>query len=68
MGSQHPTGEQMPTREEPPCLLYEFFIFSEYDRGAGGIGSQIGAAHYEIKASTVNILSSFHGLESEDLY
>ncbi|CAN6454852.1 unnamed protein product [Victoria cruziana] len=32
------------------------------------MGPQIGAAHYEIKASTISILLSFHGLEREDPY
>ncbi|CAN6455580.1 unnamed protein product [Victoria cruziana] len=58
----------MPSREEPPRLLREFFIPTEYDRGAGGMGPHIGAAHYEIKASTINMLPSFHGLASEDPY
>ncbi|CAN6458499.1 unnamed protein product [Victoria cruziana] len=61
-------GQQMLPREEPPRLLREFFIPMEYDRGAGGMGPQIGAAHYEIKASTISMLPSFHSLESEDLY
>ncbi|CAN6458901.1 unnamed protein product [Victoria cruziana] len=30
--------------------------------------SQIGATHYEIKASTISMLPSFHCLESEDPY
>ncbi|CAN6455711.1 unnamed protein product [Victoria cruziana] len=68
MGSQHLAEGQMPTREEPPRLLRKFFILMEYDKGAGGMGPQIGAAHYEIKASTINILSSFHDLKSEDPY
>ncbi|CAN6454479.1 unnamed protein product [Victoria cruziana] len=58
----------MPPREEPPRLLREFFIPTEYDRGAGGMGPHIGAAHYEIKASTINMLPSFHGLANEDPY
>ncbi|CAN6486917.1 unnamed protein product [Victoria cruziana] len=68
IGQQIPEGGQMPPRDEPPRLLREFFIPTEYDRGAGGMGPQIGAAHYEIKASTINMLPSFHGLESEDPY
>ncbi|CAN6453914.1 unnamed protein product [Victoria cruziana] len=58
----------MPAREEPMRLLREFFIPTEYDQGAGGMRPQIGVAHYEIKASTIFILSSFHRLESEDPY
>ncbi|CAN6472344.1 unnamed protein product [Victoria cruziana] len=58
----------MPAREELPQLLREFFIPSEYDQVAGGMGLQIGAAHYEIKASIINMFHSFHGLKSEDPY
>ncbi|CAN6465561.1 unnamed protein product [Victoria cruziana] len=58
----------MSLREEPPRLLKEFFIPTEYDRGAGVMRPHIGAAHYEIKASTINMLPSFHGLASEDPY
>ncbi|CAN6454239.1 unnamed protein product [Victoria cruziana] len=68
MGQQILVGGQMTPREEPPRLLREFFILTEYDRGAGGMGPQIGAVHYEIKASIISMLPSFHGLESEDLY
>ncbi|CAN6440291.1 unnamed protein product [Victoria cruziana] len=68
MGFQLPLGGQAPTSEEPPRLLYEFFIPTQYDRGAGGMRPQIGANYYEIKASTINIFPSFHGLESEDPY
>ncbi|CAN6447787.1 unnamed protein product [Victoria cruziana] len=59
---------QMPARKEPLRLLREFFISTYYDRGAGGMGSQIGAAHYEIKVSTISMLPSFHSLESEVPY
>ncbi|CAN6471825.1 unnamed protein product [Victoria cruziana] len=68
MGQHIPPAGQMPAHEEPPRLLREFFIPTEYDRGAIGMGPQIGATHYEIKASTIAILPSFHGLQSEDLY
>ncbi|CAN6476102.1 unnamed protein product [Victoria cruziana] len=68
MGSQLSLGGKAPAGEEPPQLLCEFFILKKYDRGAGGMGPQIGANHYEIKASTINMLTSFHGLESEDPY
>ncbi|CAN6455421.1 unnamed protein product [Victoria cruziana] len=68
MGSQLPMGGQVPAVEEPPRLLREFFISKRYDRGAGGMGPQIAANHYEIKASTINMLPSFHGLENEDPY
>ncbi|CAN6447758.1 unnamed protein product [Victoria cruziana] len=68
MGQQIPPGGQMPPHEEPPCLLREFFIPTEYNQGTGGMGPQIGAAHYEIKASMISMLPSFHGLESEDPY
>ncbi|CAN6462398.1 unnamed protein product [Victoria cruziana] len=68
MGSQHPAGGQIPAREEPPRLLREFFIPTEYDRGAVGMGPHIGTAHYKIKVSMINMLPSFHDLESEDPY
>ncbi|CAN6454588.1 unnamed protein product [Victoria cruziana] len=58
----------MPPHEEPPRLLRESFIPTEYDRGAGGMRPQIGAAHNEIKALTTNMLPSFHSLESDDPY
>ncbi|CAN6454849.1 unnamed protein product [Victoria cruziana] len=67
-GQHIPLGGQMPAREEPPQLLKELFIPIEYDRGAGGMGPQIGATHYKIKESTISMLPSFHGLQSEDPY
>ncbi|CAN6441157.1 unnamed protein product [Victoria cruziana] len=68
MGQQGQPAGQLPPREEPPRLLREFFIPTEYDRGAGGMGPLVGATHYEIKASIINMLPSFHGLASEDPY
>ncbi|CAN6447299.1 unnamed protein product [Victoria cruziana] len=68
MGQQIPASGHLPPREEPPQLLREFFIPTEYDRGAGGMELQIGAAHYEIKACIISMLPSFHGLEREDPY
>ncbi|CAN6475988.1 unnamed protein product [Victoria cruziana] len=68
MVSQLPLGGQVPTVEEPPRLFREFFIPKRYDRGVGGMGPQITANHYEIKASTINMLPSFHSLENEDPY
>ncbi|CAN6454214.1 unnamed protein product [Victoria cruziana] len=68
MGQQGQPAGQLPPREEPPRLLGEFFIPTKYDRGAGGMGPLVGAIHYEIKASTINMLSSFYGLASEDPY
>ncbi|CAN6462656.1 unnamed protein product [Victoria cruziana] len=68
MGAQLPIGGQVPAVEELPRLLREFFIPKRYDRGVGGIGPQTAANHYEIKASTINMLPSFHGLENEDPY
>ncbi|CAN6465443.1 unnamed protein product [Victoria cruziana] len=68
MGSQLPLRGQVPAVEEPPRLIREFFIPERYDRGVGGMGPQIAANHYEIKASTINMLPSFHDLENEDLY
>ncbi|CAN6458346.1 unnamed protein product [Victoria cruziana] len=68
MGQQGPPAGQMPPREEPPRLLREFFIPTEYDRGARGMRPHIGAAHYEIKASSINMIPSFYGLASDDPY
>ncbi|CAN6462699.1 unnamed protein product [Victoria cruziana] len=68
MGQQGPPARQMPPREELLRLLREFFIPTEYDRGAGGMAPHIGAAHYEIKASTINMLPSFYELASNDPY
>ncbi|CAN6465608.1 unnamed protein product [Victoria cruziana] len=68
MGSQLPLGGQVPRVEEPPRLLHEFFNPKKYDRGAGVMGPQIAVNYYEIKASTINMLSSFHGLENDDPY
>ncbi|CAN6454537.1 unnamed protein product [Victoria cruziana] len=68
MGQQGQPAGQLPLREEPPRLFREFFIPTEYDRGAGGMEPLVGATHYEIKASTINMLLSFHGLASEDPY
>ncbi|CAN6458677.1 unnamed protein product [Victoria cruziana] len=60
-----PAGQQ----EVPaPRLLREFFIHSEYDRGSGGVGPLVGPNQYEIKAATINMLPSFHGLANEDTY
>ncbi|CAN6456081.1 unnamed protein product [Victoria cruziana] len=60
-----PAGQQ----EVPaPRLLREFFIPSEFDRGSGGVGPLVGPTQYEIKAATINMLPSFHGLANEDPY
>ncbi|CAN6476799.1 unnamed protein product [Victoria cruziana] len=69
MGEQGPPAGPVPPREEPPRrLLREFFVPTEYDRGVGSVGPLVGAHQYEIKASTINMLPSFHGLASEDPY
>ncbi|CAN6462772.1 unnamed protein product [Victoria cruziana] len=68
MGQPGQPAGQLPPREEPPRPLKEFFIPTEYDRGVGGMGPLVGTTQYEIKASTINMLSSFHGLSSEDPY
>ncbi|CAN6455140.1 unnamed protein product [Victoria cruziana] len=69
MGDQGPPVGHLPQQEEPPCrLLREFFVSTDYDRGAGGVGPLVGPNQYEIKASTINMLLSFHGLASEDPY
>ncbi|CAN6445223.1 unnamed protein product [Victoria cruziana] len=60
-----PAGQQ----EVPaPRLLREFFVPSEYDRGSGGVGPLVGPNQYEIKAATINMLPSFHGLANKDPY
>ncbi|CAN6465559.1 unnamed protein product [Victoria cruziana] len=69
MGEQGPPAGPVPPQEEPPRRLFrEFFVPTEYDQGVGGVGPLVGAHQYEIKASTINILPSFHGLASEDPY
>ncbi|CAN6440995.1 unnamed protein product [Victoria cruziana] len=68
MGKQGQPAGQLPPREEPPQLLRKFFIPTEYDRVVGGMGPLVGATHYEIKASTINMLPSFYDLASEDPY
>ncbi|CAN6465503.1 unnamed protein product [Victoria cruziana] len=68
MGDQRPPAGQLPQHEvPPPRLLREFFVTSDYDRGVG-VGPLIGPNQYEIKAATINMLPSFHGLASEDPY
>ncbi|CAN6447442.1 unnamed protein product [Victoria cruziana] len=67
MGEQGQPAGQLPQHEEPR-LLREFFIPTDYDRGAGGMGTLVGLNHYEIKASTISMLPSFHGFASEDPY
>ncbi|CAN6446875.1 unnamed protein product [Victoria cruziana] len=60
-----PAGQQ----EVPaPRLLREFFVPSEYDRGSRGVGPLVGPNQYEIKAATINMLPSFHGLANENPY
>ncbi|CAN6482911.1 unnamed protein product [Victoria cruziana] len=62
-----PAGQQLPQQEVPaPRLLREFFVPSYYDHGAGGVGPLMGPNQYEIKAATIKMLSSFHGLATED--
>ncbi|CAN6483787.1 unnamed protein product [Victoria cruziana] len=64
-----PVGQQLPQQEvPPPRLLREFFVPSDYDCGAGGVGPLVGPNQYEIKAATINMLLSFHGLATEDPY
>ncbi|CAN6454585.1 unnamed protein product [Victoria cruziana] len=67
MENQGQPAGQLPQREEPR-LLREFFVPTDYDRGAGRMGTLEGPNHYEIKASTISMLPSFHGFASEDLY
>ncbi|CAN6462491.1 unnamed protein product [Victoria cruziana] len=64
-----PAGQQLPQQEVPaPRLQRYFFILSDYDRGSGGVGPLVGPNQYEIKAATINMLPSFHGLANEDPY
>ncbi|CAN6465710.1 unnamed protein product [Victoria cruziana] len=51
-----------------PPLLCEYFIPSEYDQHTAIMGPDIGASQYEIKASVINMLPTFHGIENEDPY
>lgn len=59
---------QMPIRKDPPCLLHVFFILNEYAKGAVAMDLHTRATQYEMKASVINILSSFYSFENEDLY
>ncbi|CAN6445097.1 unnamed protein product [Victoria cruziana] len=68
MGAELPPEVQMLVKEEPSRLLREFFIPNEYDRGTTTMGTQIRAVHYEIKTSVINIFSSFHDFENQNLY
>ncbi|CAN6471871.1 unnamed protein product [Victoria cruziana] len=68
MGEQGQPAGQLPPREEPHRLLREFFVPTDYDCRAGGMGSLVGPNHYEIKASIINMLPSFHSFASEDPY
>ncbi|CAN6465339.1 unnamed protein product [Victoria cruziana] len=66
-----PPAAQQPAAAEVPAaprLLREFFVPSEYDRGSGSVGPLVGPNQYEIKAATINMLPSFHGLANEDPY
>ncbi|CAN6472289.1 unnamed protein product [Victoria cruziana] len=64
-----PAAQQQPAPEVPaPRLLREFFVPLEYDRGSGSVGPLVGPNQYEIKAATINMLPSFHGLANEDPY
>ncbi|CAN6483599.1 unnamed protein product [Victoria cruziana] len=51
-----------------PPLLREYFIPSEYDQRTAAMRPDIGASQYEIKASVIDILSNFHGIENDDPY
>ncbi|CAN6445461.1 unnamed protein product [Victoria cruziana] len=71
MGDTRPplARQQLPQQEVPsPRLLREFFVPSDYDRGSGGVGPLVGPNQYEIKATTINMLPSFHELATEDPY
>ncbi|CAN6445603.1 unnamed protein product [Victoria cruziana] len=65
-----PAAHQPPAAEVPaaPRLLREFFVPSKYNRGSGSVGLLVGPNQYEIKAATINMLPSFHGLANEDPY
>lgn len=69
MDTELPLGVgQIPIREEPSCLLREFFNLNEYDRGTIAMGPQIRATQNEIKASVINMLSFFYDFGIEDSY
>ncbi|CAN6458761.1 unnamed protein product [Victoria cruziana] len=67
MGEQGQPAGQLPQCEEPR-LLREFFVPTDYNRGAGEMKTLEGPNHYEIKASIINMLPSLHGFASEDPY
>ncbi|CAN6455394.1 unnamed protein product [Victoria cruziana] len=74
MGDQGPQAGQLLQQQEqsagqmPPRLLREFFVPTDYDRRVGGVEPLVGPHQYEIKASIINMLPSFHGLASKDPY
>ncbi|CAN6446712.1 unnamed protein product [Victoria cruziana] len=70
MGDQRPPpAGQLPQQEVPaPRLIREFFVPSDYDRGVERVGPLVGPNKYEIKAATINMLLSFHGLATDDPY
>lgn len=58
--------DQVSFRDEPSISLRKFFMLNEYDLGIPSMGPKIGTVYFEIKASVINMLQSFHGLENKD--
>ncbi|CAN6465485.1 unnamed protein product [Victoria cruziana] len=56
-----------PLVDQPP-LLCKFLIPNEYDERTAAMGPEIRAEHYEINASVINMLPTFHGIENENPY
>ncbi|CAN6445215.1 unnamed protein product [Victoria cruziana] len=63
-----PAGKLLQQEVPAPRLLRKFFVPSDYDCGVGGVGPLVGRNQYEIKAATINMLPSFHGLATKDPY
>lgn len=67
MGEEVPSN-QLPLVGNPPRLLCELFILNEYNQGMTTTGPEIEATHYEIEASMINMIPSFHEIENENPY
>ncbi|CAN6444762.1 unnamed protein product [Victoria cruziana] len=70
MADKNYDDEEPPHRAKRnrPRQFRDFYIPNEYNQGEATMGPDIGATQFEIKASVINMLSSFHGIENDDPY
>ncbi|CAN6447669.1 unnamed protein product [Victoria cruziana] len=70
MADEDYDDEEPPRRAKRnrPRRLRDFYVPNEYNQGEATMGPDIGATQFEIKASVINLLPSFHGIENEDPY